>query len=499
MDILFPPKSATSKRRSSSDFKKTNLNSTLRERQIRKLSQEKNSSLIFDTAYIYKPSTHLPVTDMNEISTQLTVLKKNFDKQCSEFTKRDLLIGVLKSELDKIHEVEKKQAIFKEIKLIEIKSLEKDIEKTKSLQDQEDDNREIFFHILDRMRTTLVHLKNKTHGYKHSLHKKSFSLITEKEICNKVKESRVRTAHALTRLKNLACIQKNEEKKEVEELEKNVEKRRIASSNRAERRKKQAEIIEKAMIESQSTKLEEVRERYFLNKLWYSITTLRFQKEQSNSKKFEDAHLRIKLATGIKEIPLFVEKFLTREKTYREMLLSVKEKEAQLNVYKEKIDKMQKEIEKFNSGHTELKIDEGSRIKLNKLHKELRENLVKKAQIMQVYDKVAKWVLRIKNKIVVNETDNIFSTQSVMENRDSLRESFDELKIVVIGILKGLDKGKFREEIKRKEKLKEIIEEIPDVDRGKIRYLSNFDETELVGLETDLALDEIMKKGKKNN
>jgi Na+/phosphate symporter len=221
------------------------------------------------------------------------------------------------------------------------------------------------------------------------------------------------------------------------------------------------------------------------------VTTLRFQKEQSNSKKFEDAHLRIKLATGIKDIPLFVEKFLTREKTYREMLLSVKEKEAELNVYKDKIDKMQKEIEKFSSGHTE--------VKLSKLHKELRENLVKKAQITQVYDKVAKWILRIKNKLVVNETDNIFSTQSVTENRDTLRESFDDLKGVVIGMLKGMDKGKYREEINKKEKLKEIIEEIPEVDRGKRRFLSNFDETELVGLETDLVLEEIMKKGKKNN
>lgn len=498
MDILFPPKSATNKRRSSSDFKKANLNLTLRERQVRKLTQEKNSSQILDTAYIYKPSSHLPSTDMNEISTQLTVLKKTFDKQCSEFTKRDSFLCVLKSELDKITAVEKRQAMFKEIKLLEIKSLEDEVEKTKSLQAQEEDNKEIFLHVLDRMRTTIVHLKNQTHSYKLSLHKKSFSLLTEKTLVNKTKESRARTANALTRLKSIAETQKNEEKKEVHELEKNVEKRRVASTNRSERRKKQAEIVEKAMIESQSSKLEETREKYFINKLWYSVTTLRFQKEQNNSKKFEDAHLRIKLATGIKDVPLFVEKFLTREKNYREMLISVKEKETELNAYKDKIEKMQKEIEKFSSIPTDVKVDKTSKMTLQRLHKEMRELLMKKCYIMQVYDKVGEWIQRIKNKLVANEVDSVFTTEFVMKERETFRENFDDLKAAVIPILKGINRARFIEENKKKDKLKDIIEDFPEHARAQRRFRRNFDDTELLGLETEPIPDDFVRKLKKN-
>lgn len=493
MDKLFPPRSATSRHRSSSDFKNSFPALTIREKQIRKLSQEPNPKLLLDTSYINKPESHLPSADIKEVSLQLTVLKKNFDKQCTEWNKRDSFLGGLKSEMDKITAVEKRQRAFKEIKMLEIKSLREDIEKAIVFQEVEEDNREIFAHVLDRMRTTLVHLKSKTHGYKDSLHKRSFTLLTENLTGEKKKNSRVKTANAFVRLKNVIEEQTKEEKREVEELEKNVEKRKAVSSLRAERQKKQGEIIEKAMIESQSSRLEDIREKYFLNKMWYHLSTMRFDKEQLKFKKFEDAYLRIKLATGISDVPLFVEKFLTREKSYRSMLNSVKQKENDLVKYKEKIENMQVEVERFDSGVSVIGDDIKKTGEIHKLHKELRELNMKKINFIQVYDKISKWLARMRWKLNGNVKDFNFDEKTL-----NFHESMLQIKISVQKLLSGIDRERFAKGYMNMENLQEIIDDIPEIARSGKRNLSLIERAELLGLDTEPIVEEVLKKIKKN-
>ena len=499
MDKLFPPRSATTRHRSSSDFKGDSFILTQREKQIRRITQEKNTSIVLDTAYKYKPQSHLPVSDTVEVALQLTLLKKNFDRQCTEWNKRDSFLNGLKSEMDKITAIEKRQSTYKEIKQLEIKSIKREIEKVEEEQIREEGNREIFLHVLDRMRTTIVHLKSKTHGYKSSLHKKSFSLLTEKEIFNKTKESQARTLHAFVRLKNIVDDQKNEEKKEVIELEKNVEKRKCVSALRSERRKKQGEIIEKAMIDSQSSKLEDLRERFFLNKLWYSFSTLRFEREKKKSKKFEDAYLKIKLATGISDVPLFVEKYLTREKRYRDMLVSVKQKEEELIKYKEKIEKMQAELERFSNKASVTHLDDKYKNELHRIHKENCELLIKKTNIIQIYDKISKWLKRMKNKLQINYSDTFFDTQP-KDEKTNFRNSILDIKSTVIGLLRSMNKEGLFESKRKKDNLRNIINDIPENLRSAKRFYSITEKSELLGLETETIQDEItMKKNRRSN
>ena len=399
--------------------------------------------------------------------------------------------------MDKITVTEKKKAASKEAKMQEIDSLENEIENAKTSQNDEEDNREILFHILDRMRSTIVSLKSKSNEYRFSLHKKSFALITEKQSFNKSRESRARTANVLVRLKSVIKNQTNEEKREVVELEKNVEKRKIASMNRAEARKKQEEIIEKAMIDTQSSKLEVLREKYFMNKLWYSLSTKRFEWEKTTLIKYEEAYLKIKLATGISEVPLFVQKFLTREKNFREMLSSVKNKETELNHYKEKIAFMQEEVEKFNSKAVALHKVETINPKLHKLHKNLQEVLLKKKNIVQVHDKISKWIQKIKNKLQLNYPESFFSTQPSPTN-NTFSGSIHEIKIAVSSILSTLDREKFLEVSNNKGSLRNIIDDIPESYRRPKRFTSSVEYNQLDWLESEPVIEEINKKTKKN-
>jgi hypothetical protein len=102
--------------------------------------------------------------------------------------------------------------------------------------------------------------------------------------------------------------------------------------------------------------------------------------------------LRIKLATGVSDIPLFVEKFLTHEKHYRDMLSSVKLKEVDFVKYQTQISKMQNTIDKFNSNIPGKVSDSSSKKKLDKIHKSIRELLEKKSVIVQAHNKLSSFL-----------------------------------------------------------------------------------------------------------
>jgi hypothetical protein len=140
------------------------------------------------------------------------------------YSRRDSFLTNLKGELEKVATVEKQKVVIKDVKLLEVRSLEEEIEKTQNLQVLEDENREVLLYKLDRMRTTIVHVKFKQLRYKGSLHKKNFKLITEEDGNLKMKEARAKSTQALEKLKYTIEVQKNDEKREVEKLEKNVEK-----------------------------------------------------------------------------------------------------------------------------------------------------------------------------------------------------------------------------------------------------------------------------------
>ena len=489
MNILFPPRSATTRNKSSSEIKSSSKTLTFRDKQIRQLTQERNSRLILNKSYINKPESHLPQSDTKEVSLQLHILKKNFDRACSEFSKRDTFIGGLKTQLEKISEVEKKQQTSLASKVLEIKNLEDLIETSKKTQEIEEENREIFLHVLDRMRTTVVHLKLKAQEFKVSLHKNGFTLYVEHENFTKVKESRAKTANAMERLRIVIDQEKNEECREIKELEKNIERRKVSEMNRVERRKKQAEIIEKAIIDSQSATLEQMREQFYLNRLWYHVLSIRFEREKSISKRYEDAYLRIKLETGIFDIPLFVEKFLTKEKDYRETLERVKLKEAELNDYKKKISKMQEGIEKFQIMTGSKKVDLQEKEKLTKKGKELKEMNEKKVGLVLVHDKIKKWANKMRNKVLVNCMDSVFETSIGYTEPKVLKDWFEDISDGVKALLNKYKSGGLKDFHSSKELSKDLVEDGFESRKFFRRTITPLDTNELLAVDFDVEAD----------
>lgn len=74
------------------------------------------------------------------------------------------------------------------------------------------------------------------------------------------------------------------------------------------------------------------------------------EKEMAKSQAIDDAFKAIKTATGVNDVQEMVRKFLTREQTYSQLLVTVSESEA-------KIDKLKKANEELSARLHEMTLD----------------------------------------------------------------------------------------------------------------------------------------------
>ena len=152
-------------------------------------------------------------------------------------------------------------------------------------------------------------------------------------------------------------------------------------------------MYEAAAIEDRSTKNLSLKEGLSLHKLWYNILTKIYERKKEKSKHLEEAFQNIKILTGIPEVALVVENFLTKEQTYVALMVTVNNKENECSKYQKKIDEMQACVNNFankdiNDGTS---FSDMKRIQEAKI-RELFELSNKKFVIENTYSKVKTWI-----------------------------------------------------------------------------------------------------------
>ncbi len=77
-----------------------------------------------------------------------------------------------------------------------------------------------------------------------------------------------------------------------------------------------------------------MRENLYVQKLWNTFMRKKMAKEMEGSKLIDEAFKTIKTATQVTDVQEMVRKFLTREQTYSQLLKTVTESEAKIEVLK---------------------------------------------------------------------------------------------------------------------------------------------------------------------
>lgn len=90
-------------------------------------------------------------------------------------------------------------------------------------------------------------------------------------------------------------------------------------------------IAEQAANEKKDSNELKMQENFLAQKFWSSFLKTKMEKEMKQSFQYENAFQKIRAATGYSDVQEIVQKFLTRESTYSQLLTSVQEQEDKID------------------------------------------------------------------------------------------------------------------------------------------------------------------------
>lgn len=112
---------------------------------------------------------------------------------------------------------------------------------------------------------------------------------------------------------------------EMSALDKSIKNKKDALNRRIERMKRQQEIAEAAANDKKDSNELKMQENFLAQKFWSSFLKTKMEREMKRTYEFENAFQKIRAATGYSDVQDIVQKFLTREQTYAQLLYSVGE------------------------------------------------------------------------------------------------------------------------------------------------------------------------------
>ena len=379
-----------------------------------KIRKDKNLNSVLRSSYHNFSKQVSPQVEKDDLSPQLNVLKNSLDLYRSQIVNNEKQSWNLKLENSRVSEICESTKLKLESLEEKARKLNESVEFVRDKQGVNLRMRSSLFHVFDRMRTTLVFLKEKKRVLWENLHLQDFSLENNKKRSVKVKDSLQITTQALEVFQNSVENEKLEKAQELQEIKANLELRQKLAKEKEEHLVNEKFMTEQILINDQSTALETLRKQFFSHFLWYMVSSQHFEKEKIRFKVYEDAYSKIKLATGISDVPQFVDKFLTKEQRYSEFVTVIKDKEVKVLGIKYNIEKVQKIIDDIKAGNR-LALENENRGCLPNAYriaqKSVIENLVKLKKLKLMKKKVLEWVKLIAPKLSdtlqIPESDNL--------------------------------------------------------------------------------------------
>lgn len=423
------------------------------EQVFEKIKQQKKLDSILRSTYNPPSNNSTFQIEKNEITPQLSVLKTSLDVHRSRFASSENKIFNLKLENSRIEELYEEAKQKLESLEVKVESTLTSIQKVKEKQDNEVDTRKSLFHVFDRMRTTLVFLKEKKRKLWENVHLQDFSLDIHKKKSTKVKESIQVNQLALEFFQNTIENERVLKENDLKGIKSNVEVMQKVAQEREEHLNQEKMMTEQILLNDQSNSLDQIRRQYYSHFVWFMLSSQHFEKEKIKYKVYEDAYAKIKIATGISDVPTFVDKFLTQEQRFNDFMLAVKSKEEKVLEFKSNIHNMQVLIDNFNSNNQLSEdLDRKNSTQFRVTQKKLVDSLVKYKRLKMVRKKISEWIRKISSRIEGYEVPESENLQVLMKS----------LKKVVILSLKSIDPATYHSTFSKlkHQKNAEIIESL---------------------------------------
>lgn len=313
------------------------------DKQVRNLLHTSNINSFFESPAFPKDSSIISsVKALNqvELHSELTKIRARFDRDRKRFSLDDSKYKELQRlTCERILEEKTGQRAISALN----SKFENLINTFKSIQKQYTENIEsmqVSYQILDRCKKNRVFLEKKNIRLKNDLKRMSFILEEEKKTQHQERQSKSCSQRVYRLLSKAVDSDRRDKESVVDGVFKDLQIREFLKSKREDRIKRYVEISELEANEAKDKKEGMYRERVLMHKLvagLYSHRLLEMKKKHSN---IEEAFLKIRVVTGEYNILELVQKFLTRENTFKDL--------------KYTIEISSKSIEDLNNRNTEI-------------------------------------------------------------------------------------------------------------------------------------------------
>lgn len=363
-------------------------------REIMNAINNRNPSSLLQMSFARTSMSPIrPSEDKGDSSLQLLLLKKTIDKQRLSMGKGDSSLSTLRQELQTLEFEAVRREFWTKQNSLKLRQLQKEIEMAIDNQMLESNNQEIYNHLLKRMKKTKIFLELRFTALNESLVNSEFVRNTEVKKQLLAQEAAFQALNAFKEFKNAISSETIEGSNQIFELQKSIEQSKMVSDRREEWKKHQETMYEEAVIEDRSAKNLKLKEGLSLHRLWYKVLTRIYQRKKEKSQQLEEAFQNVKVLTGIPEISMVVENFLTKEQTYGELMRTVGKKEVECSSYKAKIDKMQALVNNFSN----KEISDSS--SLSAMREQQQQNIRELLELSQKKFVIENTVAKLKNWI----------------------------------------------------------------------------------------------------
>jgi hypothetical protein len=381
--------------------------------------------------------------EKKEVSITLASLRKNYDSVHKQVVKREEELSLLKKQIESVIQEElyaEGDAITMNENLEELHISSSSVKKRHEVSQMDT---KIYYHMLERMRKDLIAMKIKTNELETSMQHKDSIFDKEYVKSKKSQESRLQSKFKLDNLLTNVDVEQSKIQDRIKSLQISIKNKEEAVSRRMERVKRQQDIADAAANENKDSDELKMRENFMAQKLWAIFLKKKMEKEMVKSAEVEDAFQTIRAATGMTDIHSIVQKFLTREQTYSQLLVNVAESERKIDTLKKENEELMNELHDVMIDKDGTDKDAGKGLypeieelsnEINDLTKEVEECKDRSQKVEIVTDQVFGWCQKVLKKMKkqyqefrVDVDDDLLDDLEKLKMKISLTELFDKI------------------------------------------------------------------------
>lgn len=312
-----------------------------------------------------------------------------------------------------------------------VEALKKEISTAKKQQEDKLADREVYLHVEKRLVTTRIHLDIKNHFLQTQLNNKDHVLSVEREHQMKTRENRCRSARMYKDFTRYSRVYDKNKTICKKMFDKDLEILESTDMNRLRRQQRHLEIYEEVENEENIRKYTGKRESIMLYKLWNMYLSNKLKDCAEKFGTMELAYKKIRSVTGLQNINQVVEKFLTKESSFQELMTMILAKKKEKDSYFKRNSELEVKVEKIIMAEKQILSGdlignlskEISNVTNMKSHDSNRQEKLK-----NIKANVVNWVKRLVK---------LFKPEFVDQN-ESLQELIILLKANVLGLLKSI-------------------------------------------------------------